>query len=147
MWSRVAQMQFGGRGEPSKDGRASPGDLVIRLMVQKHKHFERNGGDIMCPLALTPSEAMLGTVKEIRGCARRNTRGNCAGNEQGRNTHYISWKRNTAPRRQRSSGGILPYHLPKKTDKESKKDARRVAERGVLMKNKKEFLQELFLHI
>ena len=61
-----SRLQYSGRGEPSKDGRSSPGDLFVRIQVQKHPSFERRGGDIVCQLPLTPSEAMLGTRKEIQ---------------------------------------------------------------------------------
>lgn len=61
-----AQLQYAGRGEPSKDGQAPPGDLFVRIQVQKHPVFQRRGGDVICPLQLTPSEAVLGTTKEIQ---------------------------------------------------------------------------------
>ena len=61
-----ARLQYQGKGEPSKDGRAHPGDLFVRIQVQRHPTFERRGGDVVCPLQLTPSEAVLGTTKEIQ---------------------------------------------------------------------------------
>ena len=61
-----SRLQFQGRGEPPKDGRSSPGNLFIRVRVQEHNHFERNGGDVQCFLSLTPTEAILGTKKEMR---------------------------------------------------------------------------------
>ena len=61
-----ARLQITSRGEPSKDGQAQPGDLFIRIQVQQHPSFKRQGGDIIYPLHLTPSEALLGTTKEIQ---------------------------------------------------------------------------------
>ena len=60
------RVKLQGRGEPSKDGKAPPGDLYIRVLVQEHKQFERHGGDIVGRLNLTPTEALLGTTKELR---------------------------------------------------------------------------------
>ncbi len=58
--------RLSGRGEPSKDGKGSPGDLYVRVTVKKSDEFERRGGDIVRILNLTPTEALLGTEKEIR---------------------------------------------------------------------------------
>ena len=61
-----SRVQFPERGEPSRDGRSSPGNLVIRINVDAHEKFERRGGDVIYPLKLTPTEAMLGTKKELQ---------------------------------------------------------------------------------
>ena len=55
-----------GRGEPSKDGKGSPGDLYVRVAVARSDQFRRHGGDIVFVLNLTPTEALLGTEKEIK---------------------------------------------------------------------------------
>ena len=60
------RIRFSGCGEPPKDGRASAGNLFIEIAVQKHERFERQGGDVVCGLSLTPSEAILGTEKEMQ---------------------------------------------------------------------------------
>ena len=59
-------LRLSGRGEPSKDGRSQPGDLYIRVRVQEDNRFQRHGGDIVTVLELMPTEALLGTKKEIR---------------------------------------------------------------------------------
>lgn len=64
--SSGARIQFSGRGEPSKDGRAPAGDLYVRVDIRQHEHFERHGGDIVYKLELTPTEALLGVTKELR---------------------------------------------------------------------------------
>ena len=61
-----ARIQYRGRGEPSKDGQSAPGDLLVQIQVQGHPTFERRGGDVICQLKITPSEAVLGTTKEIQ---------------------------------------------------------------------------------
>ena len=61
-----SRLRYAGHGEPSKDGRSSPGDLFVQVLVQRHQRFERRGGDIVCPLEITPSEAVLGVTKEIQ---------------------------------------------------------------------------------
>lgn len=60
------RIQFSGQGEPSKDGHAFSGNLFVRVSVQEHAQFKRQGGDIVCSLPLTPAEAVLGTKKEIQ---------------------------------------------------------------------------------
>lgn len=61
-----SRMQFSGRGELPKDERASPGNLFVRISIQEHPKFKRQGGDIIYSLPLTPTEAILGTRKEIQ---------------------------------------------------------------------------------
>ena len=61
-----SRIQFSGRGEPSKDGRAAPGNMFVQINVREHQQFKRQGGDIICKLPLTPTEAILGTKKEIQ---------------------------------------------------------------------------------
>ena len=60
------RIRFSGRGEPPKDTRASAGNLFIEIAVQEHKQFKRQGGDIICTLQLTPTEAILGAKKELQ---------------------------------------------------------------------------------
>ena len=57
------RLRFPGKGEPSRDGRAAPGDLYMQILVEQHKHFRRQGGDIICALELTPAEANAGSKK------------------------------------------------------------------------------------
>ena len=55
-----------GKGEPSGDGKGQPGDMYVQVAVEESDVFERHGGDLVRRLSLTPTEALLGTKKEIR---------------------------------------------------------------------------------
>lgn len=56
-------LKITGKGEVSLTGGA-PGDLYIKIQVLAHRLFQRQGDDIVRQLALTLSEAVLGTSKE-----------------------------------------------------------------------------------
>ena len=59
-------LRMTGMGEPSKDGKGHPGDLYVRISVKDNPNFRRHGGDIVFVLELPLTEALLGTVREIR---------------------------------------------------------------------------------
>ena len=115
-----SRIQYPGRGEPSKDGQSSPGDLFVRIQVQKHPSFERRGGDIVCPLSLTPSEAVLGTTKEIQD-VRGNTLAVVVPEMSKEGTHIIL-QGHGIPRPAGSDRLIVFCHItyPKKLSKKAK---------------------------
>ena len=58
-----------GRGEAGRQG-ASPGDLYVRVRVQPHNVFTRDGNDLHCELRLSMAQAALGgdvTVETLHG--------------------------------------------------------------------------------
>ena len=55
-----------GKGEPGRDKSSRPGDLIIRVVIEKHATLTRHGADLVYPLSLTISEALLGTIKKIK---------------------------------------------------------------------------------
>ena len=61
-----SRMRFQQKGEPSKDGNGTPGDLYIRIAIQQHPQFQRHGNDIVSSITVTPTEALLGVTKDIR---------------------------------------------------------------------------------
>ena len=54
------------KGEPAKDPKFKDGDLIVRIRVEKHPEFTRHGRDLVRPVELSVSEALLGTTKEIK---------------------------------------------------------------------------------
>ena len=49
---------------------AEAGDLVVKVGVKKHKHFERNGADLLMAKEITLKQALLGfsfTLKYLDG--------------------------------------------------------------------------------
>ena len=115
------RIQYRGRGEPSKDGQAPAGDLFVRVQVQKHPMFQRRGGDIVCPLTLTPSEAVLGTTKEIQ-----DIRGNALAvtvPEMSKEGTHIVFQGKGIPRPAGNDRLIVFCHItyPKKLSKKAKK--------------------------
>ncbi|MDJ0686300.1 MAG: DnaJ C-terminal domain-containing protein [Alphaproteobacteria bacterium] len=62
-------LRLKGKGMPGMGGGA-PGDALVDLQVEPHKHFERDGKDIFLQLPITLAEAVLGakiTVPTIHG--------------------------------------------------------------------------------
>lgn len=60
----------GGRLRLAGKGVASPyggpaGDLVLHVQIAPHPRLERDGDDIVAPVALKPSEALLGAQKDV----------------------------------------------------------------------------------
>ena len=62
-----SRLRLSGAGEPAKESGMPAGDLYIRVAVQEDARFRRHGGDIVCVLEITPTEALLGAKKEVRG--------------------------------------------------------------------------------
>ncbi len=115
-----ARLQYAGKGEISKDGQSAPGDLFIQIRVQRHPVFERQGGDVVCPLQLTPSEAVLGTTKEIQ-----DIRGNTLAvtvPEMSREGTHIVFQGKGIPRPAGNDRLIVFCHIayPKKLSKKAK---------------------------
>ncbi len=59
-----AKLRLRGRGEPSPDG-GPAGDLLIRVEVQPHPYFTRQGRDLLVDVPLTVGEAVLGARVEV----------------------------------------------------------------------------------
>ncbi|HJU57641.1 MAG TPA: molecular chaperone DnaJ [Actinomycetota bacterium] len=59
-----ARIRLPGRGEPGPAGGA-PGDLFVRVRVQPHEIFGRNGSDLVLDLPLTYAEAALGSNVQV----------------------------------------------------------------------------------
>ena len=114
------RLRYAGKGEISKDGQSAPGDLFIQIRVQRHPVFERQGGDVVCPLQLTPSEAVLGTTKEIQ-----DIRGNTLAvtvPEMSREGTHIVFQGKGIPRPAGNDRLIVFCHIayPKKLSKKAK---------------------------
>ncbi len=58
-----------GRGEPIEGG--NPGDLIVMVHVEKHKHLRKNGQHLEMELKLLPTELILGTKKEFEGVDKK----------------------------------------------------------------------------
>ena len=125
-----SRLRYPGRGEPSKDGQSSSGDLFIRVQVQKHSSFERQGGDIVCPLSLTPSEAILGTTKEIQ-----DVRGNALAvtvPEMSREGTHIVFQGRGIPRPAGNDRLIVFCHIvyPKKMNRKAREMLKELQKEG-----------------
>lgn len=58
-------LKITGKGEASLSG-GVPGDLYVKIRVEPHKIFRRQGDDIVMTLPIALSEAILGAAKEIQ---------------------------------------------------------------------------------
>jgi curved DNA-binding protein len=58
------RLRLRGRGEPGRHGGA-PGDIYLHIVFKPHPVFRVDGHDLGFDLALTPSEAVLGTEVEV----------------------------------------------------------------------------------
>ena len=58
------EMRLSGQGDIGERGGAT-GNLYVNIRVQQHKHFRRDGNDIIYQLSLNFAEAALGTEVEI----------------------------------------------------------------------------------
>ncbi|MBN2530923.1 MAG: molecular chaperone DnaJ [Deltaproteobacteria bacterium] len=54
-----------GAGEHGRNG-APPGDLNIRVFIERHSVFERDGDDLVCEQAITWPQAVLGDEVEVK---------------------------------------------------------------------------------
>ncbi len=58
------KMRLRGKGYPSQFG-GKPGDLYIKVKVEPHPLFHREGDDIVVDLEISVTDALLGSVKEV----------------------------------------------------------------------------------
>lgn len=54
-----------GAGEHGRNG-APPGDLNIRVIIERHPLFERSGDDLLCEQSITWPQAVLGDEVEVK---------------------------------------------------------------------------------
>jgi DnaJ-class molecular chaperone len=59
-----AKLRLRGRGAPA-EGNSPAGDLIIHVDVEPHRHFTRDGQDLLVELPITPSEAVLGARVDV----------------------------------------------------------------------------------
>jgi molecular chaperone DnaJ len=57
-------LRLAGKGEPSPSG-GPPGDLYIRISVEEHEFFQRQGDDVICRVPVSFVDAALGSTLEI----------------------------------------------------------------------------------
>jgi DnaJ-class molecular chaperone len=57
-------IRLAGQGTPSQFG-GGPGDLLLRVDVEPHRYFRREGNDLLLDVPITPSEAVLGAKVEV----------------------------------------------------------------------------------
>jgi DnaJ-class molecular chaperone len=63
-------LRLKGQGKPAADGRASAGDALVTVRIAPHRHFRREGNDLLLVLPVTLQEAVLGAriaVPTIKG--------------------------------------------------------------------------------
>lgn len=58
------KLRLRGKGYPSQFG-GKPGNLYIKIRVEPHPIFHREGDDIVMDLEISLTDALLGTVKEV----------------------------------------------------------------------------------
>lgn len=58
------KLRLAGEGEAGDQG-ATRGDLYVIIRLKKHKFFEREGNDLYCQIAVSFTQAALGTTVEI----------------------------------------------------------------------------------
>ena len=58
------QLRLVGKGQPGTNG-GPTGDLYLRIRINKHPHFSREGDDIVVNKEISPTEALLGTTVEV----------------------------------------------------------------------------------
>lgn len=68
------KIRLRGKGEPSPDGRGTPGDLYITFQVTPDARFRRDGDDLVATETVSAVEAMLGTLREVRTAAGKTVR-------------------------------------------------------------------------
>ena len=58
------RLRLVGKGQPGINGGPS-GDLYLKIRVNRHPHFKREGKDIITNKEISPTEALLGTTVEV----------------------------------------------------------------------------------
>ena len=58
------RLRLVGKGQPGING-GPPGDLYLKIRVNRHPHFKREGKDIITNKEISPTEALLGTTVEV----------------------------------------------------------------------------------
>ena len=59
-----SSLRLSGKGQPGING-GPAGDLYLKIRVNKHPHFKREGQDIITNKEISPTEALLGTTVEV----------------------------------------------------------------------------------
>lgn len=62
--SNGRKLRLKGKGNPSQFG-GPPGDLYIKILVESHPHFRREGNDIAVDREISLTDALLGTTAEV----------------------------------------------------------------------------------
>jgi DnaJ-class molecular chaperone len=57
-------IRLAGQGEPSQFG-GGPGDLLLRVDIEPHRYFRREGSDLLLDVPITPAEAILGAKVDV----------------------------------------------------------------------------------
>ena len=57
-------IRLAGQGQPGRFS-GPPGDLLLKIEVQPHRYFRREGSNLLIDVPITPSEAVLGSKVEV----------------------------------------------------------------------------------
>lgn len=57
-------IRLAGQGQPGRFS-GPPGDLLLKIEVQPHRYFRREGSNLLIDVPITPSEAVLGAKVEV----------------------------------------------------------------------------------
>lgn len=57
-------IRLAGQGSPAGRG-GTPGDLLLKIEIQPHPYFRREGSNLLVDVPVTPAEAVLGTKVEV----------------------------------------------------------------------------------
>lgn len=58
------RLRLVGKGQPGENG-GSHGDLYLKIRINKHPHFSREGDDLVISKEISPTEALLGISVEV----------------------------------------------------------------------------------
>ena len=58
------RLRLVGKGQPGENG-GSHGDLYLKIRINKHPHFSREGDDLVISKEISPTEALLGASVEV----------------------------------------------------------------------------------